>query len=220
MSTISKENYLKTIYTECNNGKGIVTSSVLSEKLGVTKAAVSDMAKSLSKLNLINYKPYKGISLSKKGEKIALQIIRRHRLWELFLINVLNLTWSEVHEEAERLEHCTSDLLVDKIDDFLNNPKFDPHGDPIPNRNGVMPPLPKLIKLSDVKIGEKYKIARVNDQSRELMDYLTKINFKLNAEIQINDKLNYDNTLLIQNKSASISLSEKITDKIDVILIK
>ena len=220
MSTISKENYLKTIYTECNDSKVVVTSSVLSEKLGVTKAAVSDMAKNLSKLNLINYKPYKSISLSKKGEQIALQIIRRHRLWELFLISALNLSWSEVHEEAERLEHCTSDLLVNKIDDFLKNPKFDPHGEPIPNRNGVMPPLPKFIKLSDAEIGKKYKIARVNDQSRELMDYLTKINFKLNAEIQINDKLNYDNTLLIKNQKTSISLSEKITNKIDVTLVK
>ena len=219
MSTISKENYLKTIYSENFNTDKAVSVTTLSERLGVTKAAVSDMAKKLAELNYINYKPYKGISLSSKGKKIAMQIIRRHRLWELFLINVLDLSWSEVHDEAEKLEHCTSDILVNKIDDFLGNPKFDPHGDPIPNKKGVMPLLPKLIKLSDVSIGSKYKVARVNDRSKELMNYLTKLNIQLNTEIKIIDKLNYDNTIFVIIKNKTIPLSEKITGKIYVTVI-
>ncbi len=220
MSTISKENYLKTIYSESFNSEDIVSATTLSGALGVTKSAVSDMAKKLSEQNYVNYKPYRGISLSTKGKKIALQIIRRHRLWELFLINVLDLSWSEVHEEAENLEHCTSDILVNKIDDFLDNPKFDPHGEPIPNRKGVMPLLPKLIKLSQVKIGNKYNISRVNDKNKELMNYLTQVGIKLNSEIKIVNILDYDNTIFVKIKKAIIPLSEKIAEKIDVTLMK
>ncbi len=219
MSTISKENYLKTIYAESFDNSGLVSVTTLSKKLSVTKAAVSDMAKKLADQKYIDYKPYSGIILSAKGNKVALQIIRRHRLWELFLINVLDLSWSEVHDEAEKLEHCTSDLLVDKIDSYLDNPKFDPHGDPIPNREGKLPDLPELFKLSQVEVGTTCKVARVNDKSKELIDYLTKIKIKLNSKIEIIDKLNFDNTMFTKINGSKVSLSEKITDKIFVVKI-
>lgn len=220
MSTISKENYLKTIYSESFDSSSVVSVKTLSEKLAVTKAAVSDMAKKLAEQKFIDYKPYKGIVLSTEGRKIALQIIRRHRLWELFLINVLDLSWSEVHDEAERLEHCTSEILADKIDTYLCHPKFDPHGDPIPDKKGILPALPKLLKLSQVRIGIACKIARVNDKNKELMDYLTKIKIKLNSKIKIIDKLKFDNTIFVKINGTEVSLSEKITNKIEVTVIE
>ena len=139
MSTISTENYLKKIFNH-NKAFGEKINAVkLAQELSVSNAAISDMAKKLSKHGLISYEKYKGIELTDKGEQMALNVIRRHRLWELFLIKVLDIPWSEVHEQAEVLEHHTSDKLIDRIDEFLGFPDFDPHGHPIPRKNGSLP---------------------------------------------------------------------------------
>ena len=158
MPTISKENYLKSIYSlNSTHGENVSTSQV-AQKLEITNAATSEMARKLAKLGYLNYEKYKGVELTEKGRKVALQIIRRHRLWEVFLINVLGMSWSEVHDEAEKLEHNTSETLINKIDEHLDFPEFDPHGHPIPNKFGEFPKLPKLVNLINAEVGKKYKI--------------------------------------------------------------
>lgn len=214
MPTISKENYLKAVYSESLEEAAGAKTSVLSEKLEVSNAAISEMARKLSDEGLLNYAKYRGVELTGEGKKIALKVIRRHRLWELFLIKVLGMSWSEVHDEAERLEHSTSDFLIDKIDDFLDNPTVDPHGDPIPRRNGTLPKLPELINMLNAEIGCKYKIGRVNDRSSDLMNYLTQIGLELFKKIEIVDKLSFDNSVIIKVDSINHSLSEFVASNI------
>jgi DtxR family Mn-dependent transcriptional regulator len=154
------------------------------------------------------------MELTSKGEKLALKVIRRHRLWELFLIQVLGLSWSEVHDEAENLEHSTSDFLIDKIDEFLGYPKFDPHGDPIPQKNGTIPKTPEVIELRKAEVGKKYKIGRVNDSSSDLINYLTKIGIKLAKEIEIVEKLSFDNSVIVKIDTKNHSLSEIVASNV------
>ncbi|KUG25794.1 mn-dependent transcriptional regulator mntr [hydrocarbon metagenome] len=216
MPTISKENYLKAVYSRVNEvGSGATTSS-LAEKLEISNAAISEMAKKLSDEGLITYEKYRGMELTGEGKKIALRVIRRHRLWELFLMNVLDLSWSEVHDEAENLEHSTSDYLIDKIDRYLGYPKFDPHGYPIPQKNGVIPKTPDLVKLKDAISGKKYKVSRVNDANNDMMIYLTKIGMSLSKEIEVVEKLAFDNSVIIKVDSERHSLSELVASNIFV----
>jgi len=200
-------------------GNGATTSQMATD-LSVSNAAISDMAKKLSKQGLVNYEKYKGMELTSKGEKIALKIIRRHRLWELFLMKVLGLGLSEIHDEAEKLEHYSSDFLIDKIDQFLNYPDFDPHGHPIPKKNGTLPKLPNHIKLSDTEIGNKYEFVSVNDKDSDLINYLVKAGLVLGSKLEVIDKLSFDKSLTVKFNNTELSLSKKITDSVFVILIK
>jgi len=216
MATISKENYLKTIF-QMNNANGkLVTPTELALELNVSKAAISEMAKKLSKQGYIDYQKYNGIKILSKGRKIAVDVIRKHRLWELFLIETLNLTWDEVHVEAEKLEHYTSDALIDKIDEHLKFPNFDPHGEPIPNKEGNFRAVCNDISMKDCKVGEKYLITRVNDRFDDLMKYLSEINISLNKEILILNKLEFDGSLLVEINKTKYMLSEKIIESIFV----
>jgi DtxR family Mn-dependent transcriptional regulator len=214
MPTISKENYLKTLYTKDKIENVVVTTSKIAESLNVSNAATSEMAKKLSNEGLVNYEKYKGIELTNSGEKIALDVLRRHRLWELFLIKVLNLTWDEVHDEAELLEHQTSENLIDKIDEFLNFPDFDPHGSPIPKKNGKLPSMPKLKSLLTSTVGESYKVARVSDKSSELIKYFSRIGLTINRKIKIIEKLTFDNSIVIELNGSKITLSEKTAQSV------
>ncbi|MCK5086103.1 MAG: metal-dependent transcriptional regulator [Melioribacteraceae bacterium] len=217
MPTVSKENYLKSIF-QLGNGKDVpVSTNSIAQKLRITNAATSDMSKKLAKQGLVEYKKYKGVRLTKIGSNIALGIIRRHRLWELFLMKSLGLSWGQVHDEAERLEHQTSEFLIDKIDEFLGNPELDPHGDPIPQKNGKIPKAPKAVALSKAKIGIKYEIARVNDESKDLINYITELGLHLNKKIIVNKKLSFDNSLIIKIKNQQFTLSEKVSEKLFVV---
>lgn len=216
MSTISKENYLKTIYNLGSDNETAVSTSQLADKLEISNAATSDMAKKLSDQGLINYVKYKGMELTEEGEKIAIDVIRRHRLWELFLMKVLNLSWGEVHDEAEKLEHFTSKFLIDKIEKHLGYPKFDPHGEPIPQRNGEIPEITNQISLTFAEVGREYKVMRVYDKSSELIDYFTKLGLLLYADLVIQDKLSFDNSILIGVNGKSHSLSSEVANKIFV----
>jgi len=216
MPTISKENYLKAVYSRVNEVGSGATTSALAEKLDISNAAISEMAKKLSEDGLITYAKYKGMELTGEGKKIALRVIRRHRLWELFLMKVLDLSWSEVHDEAENLEHSTSDYLIDKIDHYLGYPKFDPHGYPIPQKNGSIPKTPDLIELKNAITGMKYKVSRVNDANNEMMIYLTKIGMSLSKEIEVIEKLAFDNSVIIKVGSEKHSLSELVASNIFV----
>ncbi|MBK7104062.1 MAG: metal-dependent transcriptional regulator [Ignavibacteriae bacterium] len=216
MATISKENYLKTIFMQNSlNGK-MITSSELAKELNVSKAAISEMANKLSQQGYIEYRKFKGIKLLAKGKKIAIDVIRKHRLWELFLIETLGLSWDEVHAEAEKLEHCTTINLIDKIDEHLNFPSLDPHGEPIPNKRGEFRAVKDDIPMKECSINKKYLIVRVNDKSDELMKYLSKISISLNKEISILDKINFDGSILININKTKQMLSEKIIENIFV----
>ncbi len=215
MSTISKENYLKAIYQNLSLGVAATTSK-LSNDLEVSNAAISDMAKKLSKEGLISYEKYKGMVLTKEGKKIALDVIRRHRLWEAFLAKVLGIPWGEVHNEAERLEHHSSEELINKIDEYLGYPDFDPHGDPIPRSNGNLPDAPKFIPLTKTKVGTAYKIARVNDKNTDLIRYFTKIGLKINGKLKVVDRLSFDDSLHVEINGRPFTFSEKIAANIFV----
>ncbi|MBK8945526.1 MAG: metal-dependent transcriptional regulator [Ignavibacteriae bacterium] len=216
MATISKENYLKTIFLLNSISGKIITSSELAKEMNVTKAAISEMANKLSEQGYVEYQKFKGIKLLAKGKKIAVDVIRKHRLWELFLIKTLGLSWDEVHAEAEKLEHYTTANLIDKIDEHLNFPVFDPHGEPIPNKKGEFRAEKNDIPLKESLVNKKYIIARVNDRSDELMKYLSKINISLNKEISIMEKINFDGSIIIESDKHRQMLSEKITENIYV----
>ena len=214
MKTISKENYLKAIYGLANKNGETVPTSVIARELNVSNAAISEMANKLSNQGFVEHKKYKGIKILAKGKKVAINVLRKHRLWELFLMETLGLNWGEVHHEAEKLEHSTSDLLIDRIDEYLNYPISDPHGAPIPNKSGNYRSEVKDFPMSECLIGKSYKISRVNDKSPDLMSYLSQINIALNKKIKINDKLSFDGSIIIAVDGISHSLSEKLIDNI------
>lgn len=220
MHSISKENYLKAVYHSMGaEGKQVATST-LADKLEVSNAATSEMARKLADAGLVDYARYKGVGLTESGKKIALQILRRHRLWELFLIEVLGMSWGEVHDEAERLEHCTSDALIDKIEEFLEFPQFDPHGSPIPDKNGELPLMPELFPLNESSVGHSYVISKVVDRSSELIHYITSIGINLNSKISVVDKLEFDESVRIKIGDEIHSLSKKVSEHIFVSEIK
>lgn len=220
MSTVSKENYLKAIFNYNVNIGESATTKKIAEELSVSNAAITDMAKKLSEEGLISYEKYKGMELTSEGEKIALKVVRRHRLWELFLVKVLGLNWNEVHNEAEKLEHQTSEFLIDRIDEFLGYPEFDPHGHPIPSKNGTLPKTPKIIPLYEAEKGLTYEFVRVNDRDSELINYLMKVGLLLNTEMFIEDKLKFDESTMVTYNGKTISLSKKIAESIYVKLLK
>lgn len=219
MPTISKENYIKTVYQLDSESDQSVTTSQIAQTLDITNAATSEMAKKLAENGLLNYEKYKGVELTDNGKQMALNIIRRHRLWELFLIEVLGLTWGEVHDEAELLEHTTSDFLIDKIDRFLNYPKFDPHGYPIPDKNGILPEFSSGIPLKDTEPGKFYKVLRVDDKQAGMIEYISRLGISLMCEIRLIEKLSFDNSVMIEINGNSHLISEKVSEKIFVEII-
>ncbi len=220
MKSISQEDYIKSIYKMQSESKNSVPSGKLAVELGVSKAAVTDMTRKLAREGLINYQSYKGSFLTRKGEKKALDILRRHRLWELFLVKALNLNWSEVHKEAENLEHHASEFLINRIEKYLNFPEFDPHGDPIPDKNGKLPKTKKRIQLSKTKSGKDFVVCRVDDKNSELMDYLEKIGIGIGVKLKFVERLEFDNSVLLKIKRKEIVLSEQAAEKVFVAEVK
>ncbi len=172
MLSVSRENFLKSIYKWMEAGEPRVLPVVLAKDMRLSKAAVSQMVKRMEEEGLVVYSRDKGVVLTGKGRRLAMQVIRRHRLWELFLVEVLGYGWEEVHEEAERLEHHSSDELMNRIDEHLGCPSFDPHGYPIPDRRGRMPQLPKVIGLAEAEMGKSYTVARIQDENADLVFFL------------------------------------------------
>jgi len=210
----SIEDYIKNIYS-IKQAVGKVTTTTLAENLSVSPAAVSEMVSKLSKTDYIKNTPYKGFELTKKGDKVALNLIRKHRLWEVFLVKYLHFPWDKVHDEAEKLEHVSTDELIAKLEDYMEFPKYDPHGYPIPDENGMIE-KDDCIPLTDARIGNKAIVKRVSDESSELLNYLTKIGLKLSDEIKVIDRIDFDNSVQISKKSDKIFLSEKLAGKIYV----
>ena len=173
------------------------------------------MISKLSKLGYIKNIPYKGFELTKKGESIALNLVRKHRLWEVFLLKELDYPWEKVHNEAENLEHASSDELIEKLDEYLGHPKFDPHGHPIPDKEGKIP-LNKIFPISELNVGEHAQVKQVSDENPEVLVYIAKVGLKLNDEIKIIEKINFDNSIQVHFKSGNIFLSEKLAKNIFV----
>lgn len=194
--TIAEENYIKAIYHLQQTDSNVSTNEV-AERLQTKAASVTDMLKKLKQKKVLDYEKYKGFRLSKYGEKIALGIVRKHRLWEFFLVEKLQFGWDEVHEVAEELEHITSKKLIDKLDVFLGNPMFDPHGDPIPDVNGKLPSQPQ-INLTELSFNTQAAISAVGSQKNELLDLLKHKKIALGTIIEVKAKFDFDNSLEIK----------------------
>lgn len=214
MLSQTEENYLKGIYKLSLNQKEGVSTNSIADKLDTKPASVSDMLKKLANKELINYIKYKGVTLSDSGYKEALKILRKHRLWEVFLVEKLDFNWDEVHEIAEQLEHIKSPLLTQRLDSYLGFPKFDPHGDPIPNEAGEITSQKKVL-LSKLEIGDSGKVVGVQDSSSVFLKYLDKMNISLGMMISISDKLEFDNSLEIKiQNNRSIIISKEVAHNI------
>jgi DtxR family Mn-dependent transcriptional regulator len=183
-----------------------VNTNSIAELTSTKAASVTDMLKKLADKELINYIKYQGVTLTEKGKSTAINIVRKHRLWEVFLVDKLGFKWDEVHDIAEELEHINSEQLVDRLDEFLGHPKSDPHGDPIPDRDGIFHKK-ALVKLSDLSASQEGKISGVNEHSAAFLQYLEKTGLTLGKTIVVKEALEYDGSvsLLIGNREITVS---------------
>lgn len=185
MATLTVENYVKAVYQICvESATSTATTGEIARRLEVSPGSVTSMLRTLAESGLADYQAYEGVRLTDTGNRLALRVLRRHRLIELFLVRTLGLTWDEVHEEAEHLEHAVSDRLVDRIDDYLENPRFDPHGDPIPSADGSLDSI-KAEPLDSCPPGTAFRMSRVLDQSPEFLRYLSQSGLEIGAEAKI-----------------------------------
>lgn len=204
--TLSEENYLKTIFHLYNDEGSEVSTNSIAEAMNTKASSVTDMLRKLSEKELINYVKYQGVTLTEKGIQKAISIVRKHRLWEVFLVEKLQFSWDEVHDIAEELEHIESEKLIERLDAFLGYPDTDPHGDPIPNKDGVFVRKIKTL-LSDLSPKEKGICIAVKNTSKDFLLYLNKISIGLGDEITVISREDFDNsmTISIDNKQVTIS---------------
>lgn len=189
--SFAEENYLKAIYHLSEDGTATVTTNAIADMLNTKAASVSDMLKKLSQKVVIDYQRYQGVRITDKGKHEALMVIRKHRLWEVFLVDQLKFNWDEVHEVAEQLEHIKSPLLIKRLDEFLGFPKVDPHGDPIPDENGQVVTKPR-IALSNLPVHSVGNMVAVNDSSPVFLQYLDKVGLYIGAKIELLERIEFD----------------------------
>ena len=213
MITRSEENYIKAILSINLEKNSIVSTNEIANTLDTSAASVTEMIKKLQEKKLVIYEKYKGVKLSKAGRIKAIEILRKHRLWETFLVNNLDFSWGEVHDVAEQLEHIKSEKLTDKLDHFLNYPKFDPHGEPIPTKKGIIPST-KRITLSEMKINTKGIIMGVSLDNKEFLDHLTKISISIGTKIEAVDRIIFDQSMKIKINSKIEHISKEIANNI------
>ncbi|WP_127846689.1 metal-dependent transcriptional regulator [Psychroflexus aestuariivivens] len=213
MFSLSEENYLKAIYHLEKQADSGVSTNAIAEQMDTKASSVTDMVKKLSDKDLAIYRKYQGVQLSEAGKQTALQIIRKHRLWEVFLVDKLNFSWDEVHEVAEQLEHIKSEKLITELDKFLDFPKRDPHGDPIPDAKGNFQVANKTL-LSNLEIGDFGKVVGVKDSSSEFLKYLDKNNIALGREIHILDKEKFDESMLVEINEKQLRISPIVSSNI------
>lgn len=207
--TLSEEDYIKAIYHLGKGERTSVSTNAIAEQMETKPSSVTDMIKKLSEKGLVNYKKYKGVSLTEFGTKTALTLVRKHRLWEVFLVEKLDFSWDEVHEVAEQLEHVKSEKLVDRLDKHLGYPQVDPHGDPIPSKEGEFKKAVKKL-LSEVPIGEEGICVGVKDSTPPFLKFLDKNSIALGDAIQVLDKEEFDGSLHLKIKGKDIHISEQI----------
>lgn len=211
----TEENYLKAIFkiTELEDS---ASTNAISKKINISAASVTDMLKRLAKKDLINYKKHKGVTLTTDGDQIARQLIRKHRLWEVFLLEKLDFAWDEVHAMAEQLEHIHSPELVERLDKFLGYPKFDPHGDPIPDADGNFAERQQT-PLYKMRAGETGVIVGVNEHSASFLQYLDKMKLVLGTSLAVLEYFEYDESLRVEiNNTTELLLSKKVTQNLFV----
>ena len=218
MLSYTEENYLKAIYHLCEeSAEGQTATNSIATYAKLKPATVTDMLRKLKTKKLINYKPYGKVQLTAEGKKRALLVIRKHRLWEVFLYEKLEFTWDEVHEVAEQLEHIQSAKLIDKIDKFLGFPEYDPHGDPIPGADGKLKPAFKKT-LSDIDAGQSCKIVAVKDSSAVFLQHLVQLGLTISSKIKVTEKMNYDSSMgLLLEKGKQITVSQKLAENLFVV---
>lgn len=212
MHSVSEENYIKAIY-HLQKGKDLVATNDIAARMDTKASSVTDMLKKLADKNLAQYVPYKGSRLTEDGFKCAIQIIRKHRLWELFLVEKLNFNWDEVHEIAEQLEHIQSQKLINQLDAHLGFPKHDPHGDPIPDSNGVMEHR-EQIPLSQLALNKNSRLTGIRDSSTEFLQYLDKHHIKLGSVLKVVDREVFDLSCSLMADDKELHISKQIADKL------
>jgi DtxR family Mn-dependent transcriptional regulator len=212
--SFTEENYLKVIHRLSEATQEDISTNAVAEQMQTKAASVTDMLRKLADKGWVNYQKYQGVRLSPTGEKIALSIVRKHRLWELFLVEKMGFNWDEVHEIAEQLEHIESDELVNKLDEYLGYPKTDPHGDPIPNKDGILPEL-AYSQLSDIKANKTCKLMGVAQDSTIFLQLLTKLNLSLGAKLDIQEINEFDRSIFVSiNDAAPIFISHEVAKNI------
>ncbi len=213
LMTRSEENYIKTIFHLGRQGTQDVATNAIAELMETKPSSVTDMIKKLSEKDLVNYKRYQGVSLTSLGNKTALSIIRKHRLWEVFLVEKLDFSWDEVHEVAEQLEHIKSDKLIDSLDRLLAFPKFDPHGDPIPDKNGGFKERDRDL-LSEVPIRTVGVCVGVKDSSATFLKFLDKNGIALGNQIKVMEREEFDGSLNIEIDGRNMQISHVIASNL------
>jgi DtxR family Mn-dependent transcriptional regulator len=219
LPSLTIENYLKTIYLICSRqGEQAAATGAIAAALEVSPGSVTSMLKTLHESGLAEYAPYEGVRLTSRGRELALKVLRRHRLIELFLVKTLGMSWDEVHEEAEHMEHTVSDRLINRIDQFLGYPETDPHGDPIPKADGVMPLMPSTAthSLAECPAGAGFKLARVLDQSPEFLRYLSAAGLDLGAEGHVTANQREGGIVSVRLADQEATLSHEAASKLMV----
>ena len=218
MHSFTEENYLKAIYHLSNGNQSVVSTNQIAEMTNTKAASVTDMLKKLAEKTLINYIKYQGVTLTVSGMKAAVNIVRKHRLWEVFLVEKLGFKWDEVHDIAEELEHINSEKLINSLDDFLGNPVADPHGDPIPDRSGIIKHK-KLVKISELEAGESGTISGVSEHSSVFLKLLEKLELTLGAKIIVRELIEFDGSIMLTiNQTIERTISREVAKNILVIL--
>ncbi|MEM9888949.1 MAG: metal-dependent transcriptional regulator [Bacteroidota bacterium] len=215
--SITEENYLKAIFKISEKEESPVSNKAISEAMETSAASVTDMLRRLKRDGYINYESRKGVTLTDKGKRIATTLVRKHRLWEVFLMDKLDFSWDEVHNMAEELEHINSDELIARLDKFLGFPKFDPHGDPIPDAEGNFEERPQVL-LSDLKIGKIAVLVGVNEHSPTFLQYLDRLELSLGTEIKLLEVFEFDESIkvLLTKAEKEIILTAKVSQNLFV----
>ena len=213
MYTLAEENYLKAIYHLEQESKKEISTNAIADTMHTKASSATDMVQRLADKGLVTYRKYKGARLSKEGEKVAIRVVRKHRLWEVFLVEKLNFQWDEVHHIAEQLEHINSDELVNRLDKFLDYPDYDPHGDPIPDKNGHIKSAQKKL-LSELQKGNKGQLVGVRETSPEFLQFLDKRQIAIGAPITVLGREFFDGSMVIQVKQEQFFISKKIADNL------
>src|SRR6202000_3518177 len=212
MNTFTEENYLKAIYHLSIQEENVSTNQIAAS-LNTKAASVTDMLKKLADKELINYAKYQGVTLTPSGEKIAVSIIRKHRLWEYFLVEKLNFKWDEVHDVAEELEHLSSKELIDRLDNFMGNPKYDPHGDPIPDSNGQFKSH-ELKPVAALVVNENAIISGVRDHSTAFLQYLERMQLTIGKKIKMTEINEYDHSVILQVGDKKVHISREVANNL------
>lgn len=216
MNSYTEENYLKAIYSLSTKTHEEVTTNSIAEKLSTKASSVTDMMKKLADKKYVLYQKYQGATLTTAGEKVAIDVVRKHRLWESFLVDKLHFKWDEVHEIAEQLEHVNSTELINRLEEFLGFPEFDPHGDPIPDKHGNMKNYKKLL-IADLKPGKTAVIIGVKDSSSGFLKYLESVSLGLETKIKIVNVFDFDSSVVIRiHAKNEITISRQVSENLYV----